>query len=340
MTTGSFEHTATLLPNGKVLIVGGAFDEITGLGTAELYDPATGTFTATGTMTAARCSHTATLLPNGLVLIAGGQAITELQLTAELYDPAAGTFTATGTMTTGRFAGRFLHTATLLPNGLVLIAGGEMRTLGSSQVLASAELYNPATGTFTATGNMATTKEYHTATLLPNGQVLIAGGQQGDVSALASAELYNPAVGTFTATGTMPVATWKHTATLLPNGQVLVTGGRVQWTLAGAELYDPAAGTFTATGTMTTARYSHAATLLLDGLVLITGGQGGLGPPLESAELYDPAVGTFTAAGTMNGGRLGGGRFEHTATLLGDGKVLIAGGNESFPSLATAELYE
>jgi hypothetical protein len=91
---------------------------------------------------------------------------------------------------------------------------------------------------------------------------------------------------------------------------------------------------------MTTARYSHAATLLLDGLVLITGGQGGLGPPLESAELYDPAVGTFTAAGTMNGGRLGGGRFEHTATLLGDGKVLIAGGNESFPSLATAELYE
>ena len=216
-------------------------------------------------MTVARFQHTATLLPNGKVLIAGGQftdPMGEMALiydtgAAELYDPTAGTFTATG----GMNAARFGHSATLLPSGKVLIAGGADRKDGlSMQGLASAELYDPATGTFTTTGGMNTVG-YGPATLLPSGKVLIVGGDASGTSA----ELFDPAAGIFTATGT--VTTGAQTATLLLSGKVLVTGVD-----AGAELYDPAAGTFTATGSMAVARSAHTATLLPSGKVLVAGG--------------------------------------------------------------------
>ena len=155
-------------------------------------------------------------------------------------------FEDTGNLVTARF----FHTATLLPNGKVLVAGG----LHDGSTLASAELYDPASGTWTATGSLATARDHHTATLLPNGKVLVAGGFDGSV-ALASAELYDPASGTWTATGSLATARYGHTATLLPNGKVLVAGGLTDsGSLASAELYDPASGTWTATGSLATAR--------------------------------------------------------------------------------------
>jgi len=158
-------------------------------------------------------------------------------------------FVATGSMTDFRYG----HTATLLNNGQVLIAGG----YDGGAVTDSAELYNPATGTFTATASMTSPRYGQTATLLKNGQVLIAGGDDGD-SDTDSAELYNPATGTFTATGNMTDSRSEHTATLLNNGQVLIAGGSDD--TSSAELYDPATGTFTATGRMTTVRDGHTAT--------------------------------------------------------------------------------
>jgi len=281
MTTARESHTATLLPDGKVLMAGG-FDGTNVIASAEFYDPAAGTFTVTGSLTVARVGHTATLLPSGKVLIAGGDAggayLGAVLASTELYDPVAGTFTATGSMT----AAREDHTATLLGNGKVLIAAGE----DYSGVLASAELYDPAAGTFTVTGSLTVARVGHTATLLPSGKVLIAGGD-----GLGTAELYDPDSGTFAATGSMIVARSYHTATLLPSGKVLIAGGGSNFgEIASAELYDPATGTFAATGSMIVARSYHTATLLPNGTVLIAGGwnddSGGAGETLASAELY------------------------------------------------------
>jgi hypothetical protein len=230
-----YEHTATLLSNGMVLIAGGdATCCVSGYqATAELYNPATGTFTLTGNMTTQRVNHTATLLNNGMVLMAGGQNSSGIRTSAELYNPATGTFTLTGSLTTARFS----QTATLLNNGLALLAGGE----GSSALLASAELYNPTSGTFTLTGSLNTARGRQTATLLNNGTVLMAGGiydTNGD--ATNSAELYNPAAGTFSLTGSLNTARDVHTATLLNDGMVLVAGGYNGAYLASAELFEPA----------------------------------------------------------------------------------------------------
>jgi hypothetical protein len=326
LNTERYNHTATLLPNGKVLVAGGVGTNGNSLASAELYDPASGTWTATGNLHTERVGHTATLLPNGKVLVAGGVDRNGNSLaSAELYNPASGTWTATGDLNTERED----HTATLLPNGKVLVAGGANNNSG---VLASAELYNPASGTWTATGSLHTARYSHTATLLPNGKVVVAGGANTNGNSLMSAELYDPASGTWTATGSLNTARYSHTATLLPNGKVLVAGGYHGNVLASAELYNPASGTWTATGSLNTARDGHTATLLPDGTVLVAGGFGNVGV-LASAELYDPANGTWTVTGSLNTGRA-----DHTATLLPNGKVLVAGGYNGIV-LATAELY-
>lgn len=214
------------------------------------------------------------------------------------------------------------HTATLLNNGTVLIAFGSSN---SAALSASAEVYDPVTGLFTATaGSPTTSRLFQTATLLNNGKVLIAGGL-GSGGALASAELYDPATGLFTATGSMTTPRQNHTATLLTNGKVLVAGDG-----ASADLYDPATGMFTATGGMTTSRQNQPATLLNNGKVLVAGGHSGSGA-VASAELYDPATGLFTATGSMIIASEG-----HTATLLTNGKVLVAGGGLG----TSAELYD
>ena len=216
LLTARAGHTATLLPNGQVLIAGGN----SGIAAAELYNPSTGIFMATGNLVTARMEQTATLLPNGQVLIAGGMIekgwnIYTPTASAELYNPSTGTFTATGNLVTAR-AG---HTATLLPNGQVLIAGGNVAWSDIYTPTASTELYNPSTGTFTATGNLSVARVGHTATLLPQGCVLVISG--------SSAEIYDATRGKFKLAGKLPpyVNIQGHTATLLPDGTVLIAGG-------------------------------------------------------------------------------------------------------------------
>ena len=257
-------HTATLLPDGRVLLAGG------GVSSAELYDPTSGTFKLTGSMSVPRSGHTATLLSTGKVLIVGGSSLTGKVSSAELFDPAAGTFAVTGSLAEARSA----HSATLLSNGKVLVAGG---TQPNGSAL-TAELYDPASGMFSATGVMGTARVNHTATLMNNGKVLIAGGSVNG-NALNSAELYDIASGTFSATGTMVMKRDSHVAVLLGNGSVLVAGGSVgDFT---AELYDPVAGTFTQTGSMATGRSLGAVVLLGDGRVLVVGGSDS-----PSADIY------------------------------------------------------
>ncbi|MGH8040710.1 MAG: Kelch repeat-containing protein [Rudaea sp.] len=318
---------AVLLNNGKVLVAGG-IETYQPTDSAELYDPATGTFTATGNMvTTSLAGRTATLLPNGKVLIAGGLIGTdEYSDSAEIYDPATGSFAATAHM----IWGRGYATATLLPNGKVLIAAGIENYVGT------AELYDPANGTFTSAGMMQSPRIGATATLLPNGQVLIEGGF---ASAAPSAELYDPQTGSFTTTGNPTIGRYLETATLLQNGQVLVAGGENfdGGLLSEADIYDPDTGTFTATGSLNTARLLATASLLPDGKVLIAGGADVNNPDnsVATAELYDPATGKFTAAASMNIERQ-----EATATVLPGGRVLVAGGdNNDDAPIFFAEIY-
>jgi Galactose oxidase, central domain/Kelch motif len=278
LKTARFHHTATLLPDGRVLVAGGE-DRTDALASAELYDLAAGTWSDTASLSTARDSHTATLLPNGMVLVAGGKETDISLASAELYDPATGTWSTTGSLDTGRI----WHTATLLLNGKVLVAGGSDAHFVQ---LVSAELYDPATGTWSPTGSLNIARYDHTATLLPNGMVLVAGGNPGD---LDSAELYDPATGTWSLTGSLNDGRGDHVAILLPTGMVLVADG-TSWDLSTAELYDPAVGTWSLTGSLNTPRKDHTATLLPNGTVLVTGGAVRAKLPLASAELYDPGI--------------------------------------------------
>jgi hypothetical protein len=259
---------------------------------------------------------------------------------AEVFQPnhgASGSFAATGAMSTARVG----HAATVLQDGRVLVAGGANKMFGDGmKVFATAELYNPAKRRFANTGAMLEARTGHTATLLANGKVLIACGDDGTMS-LSTAELYDPATAKFTETGAINFPRDRCTATSLPNGKVLIAGG-IQLlpdgsggVLDSAELYDPATGLFSLTGTMTSAREMHTATLLPDGRVLIAGGVSN-GPVLDTAELYDPVTGLFTSTGSMTTTRYG-----HLAAVLGDGDVLIAGGfDDAGATLKSAELFD
>ena len=331
------DFTATLLPNGQVLVVGGRPTSYTPLASAELYNPATGTWTTTGSLHTARYYHSATLLSNGQVLVVGGYWVDSTYSTvplasAELYNPSTGTWTTTGSMNTARVQ----HTATLLQNGQVLVAAGYNENI-SPPFLASAELYNPSTGAWSTTGSLHAARTYHTMTLLQNGQVLVTGGYNvtSTINILASAELYNPAKGSWTLTSSMHSARTGHAATLLATGQVLVAAGESSSSyLTSAELYNPATGSWTTTGSLHAARGQHTATLLQNGQMLVAGGQNGSNF-LASAERYNPSTGSWTTTGSLHTARL-----NHTATLLQNGQVLVAGGQDSnYNFLASSEVY-
>jgi hypothetical protein len=329
LSTGSLAlprmlHTATLLDDGRVLVAGG-FNV-----TSELYDPGTRTWSATGNNLGTRRYHTATKLKTGEVLIAGGGASSLTHVTAELYAPTLGTWRSAGALNVLRYH----HTALLLPDGKVLVAGGSPSE-SEGGALASAELYDPATNTWSFTGGLNVARRDHSMTWLPNGKVLVAGGIDAADGFLSSAELYDPATGTWTLVAGMSTARASHTATRLGDGKVLMVGGSESDPVRGAsaELYDPATGTWSTTGGMTSPRRWHTADVLPDGRVLVAGGYHDYVGIQFAAELYDPATGTWSTTEAMRTDR-----YKHASVVLGD-TVLIMGGVSNNDN-AAAEYFD
>ena len=318
MTTDRGIFTLTVLGNGQVLAAGGLINGFPEASTssADLFTPASNSWTFTNPMNTDRRLHTATLLPGGNVLVAGG--ISELlngpeTASAEFYTPATGLWTNTASMKTAH-AG---HAAALLTNGLVLVAGGITNQ--------TCELYNPVTQTWTNTGSLNEPRISAAAFTLPNGQVLIEGGASDN-----TAELYDPATNQWTYPNNRPMEQDSATAVMLPNGTVLVAGGTdVNGNYSGfAEIYDPAAGTWTETGSMNTPRNLASAVVLANGIVLVAGGDNDSGM-LTDAELFDPAHGTWTETGAMLDSR-----DQFLMAPLPNSQALATGG-----FLATAEIY-
>jgi N-acetylneuraminic acid mutarotase len=366
--SGRYLHTAVLLQSGKVLAAGGLDGAV--VNSAELYDPTTGLWTPVSNMLAARESHTATTLPSGKVLISSGHSASGRIASAELFDPAAGSWSSAGSLLTARTG----HSAMLLPSGKVMIAGG----LGVAGYSASTETYDPASNTWLVTSAMTTARGSHTATLLATGSMFVIGGRgptslvsverfaletplwtagptvqypmywstattlpsgkvllAGAYDNFGISELFDPSNNTWSAAGSLVVRRIYHTATLLPDGRVMVVGGYPFTTTV--ELYDPATGTWSLAADMPRIRTLHTASLLPSGKVLVVGGAQNIGDqsPTAAADLYDPATNTWSTVASMTVPR-----NAHTATLLPDGKVLVAGGynNPAYP-IAT-ELYD
>ncbi|WP_437877508.1 Kelch repeat-containing protein [Sorangium sp. So ce513] len=364
MSSKRGDHTATLLPNGKVLLTGGWSAPMVGSASAEVYDPGTNVWAGVGSISVVRIAHTATLLGNGKVLLAGGFNYgipsTTYHSSAELYDPAATTWGSVASMSYARIA----PTATLLNDGRVLVTGGDslgMRTelydpstntwaagplmavgrqyhtatlLGNGKVLvvgvqsvastANAQLFDPATDTWSSVGSTSPNlnRMGHTATLLPNGKVLVVGGVNpvsSPVDYLGSAALFNPVNNTWsTADDLFTAERAYHAATLLPNGRVLLSGGRSEWEVrhTGYGVYEPGDDEWLLPGQMVRSRAYHTLTLLLTGEVLAVGG----GTVNTTVEVYNPTSNLWSAGTAVFYHR------SHTATLLNDGKVLVAGG--------------
>jgi Calx-beta domain/FG-GAP-like repeat/Galactose oxidase, central domain/IPT/TIG domain/Kelch motif len=375
------KHTATLLPDGRVLIAGGIDPQVGGFGSrhlvpgspvadvevydlsappavvpldvvlddslpggspaklmgdgkvllplaAQLWDPATGTRTATGAPLGPHFDgSTATLLVNGQVLLAGGFGTA----TAEVYNPGTGLWTSAGSLA----APRSHHTATLLPDGRVLVVGGR----GASGPTAAVEVFQPSSGTWTAAAPLSTPRTDHTATLLADGRVLVVGGAavlDGFTldTFLGTAEIFDPSTGGWTATGALATTRARHAAVLLPNGEVLVLGGThdgnpLEGGLTSAERYDPRTGTWTATGSLVVIdRIGAAAIGLPSGKILVVGGyaeRDALPPKSDAVEIYDPTTGAFSPGPEVCR------RVDGALTLLPDGRVLVSGGYNPFP---------
>lgn len=318
---GRYQHTATLLPNGKVLLAGG----LTSTGataTAELYDPRSNTFDWTGSMDTPRHAHTGTVLPNGKVLIVGMSSTQGATPQAQLYDPGSGTFTNTG----GLSYPRNEHAATLLPDGRVLIAGGSSP---------NGEIYDPLTGAFTEAGRMQYSHGLGAAVGFPNGDVVIVGGfTAGDQT-----EIFRYDLGTFQRTGQAVFNLWETQGVLLPDGRAFLVGGAADYyaMLAATQFYDPVSGTFTRGPDMRHRRFRHTTSQFAPGKVLVTGGWEY--PTLANAEVFDLTTGVFTQTVSLRFAR-----EWHAATVLADGRVLVTGGHEGAlygtNVLDSAELYD
>ena len=318
MTEERASHSATLLPDGRVLIAGGfkkahAGDDEAYSSTAEIFDPRTRKFSATGEMSYKRGGHTATLLIGGLVLVAGGWNLMGVISSAELYDPASEKFTTIGSMTMRRGG----CTATLLLDGRVLICGGTGR-----DVTSSAEIFDPARKSFTPTGSMTVPRHAHSALILPGGRVLIAGGLSRRDAVLSSAEIYDPETGTFTATGDMTDPRCKLAVVSNARGEVLALGGtdETSWrgNLALIERFDFNEGKFIRIPDMKRprARFGAAVAPLLDGSVVVAGGDAAIEVVTSARGESEPSLAVSLEKGY----------FYSTATALSGGLVLILGG--------------
>ena len=287
MSMSRFAFTANLLPNGEVLVAGGSTDGYSCIASAELYNPSTGHWKSTGSMTQPRCHHSATLLPNGEVLVAGGvdslNNSPDTMGTAELYNPSTGTWQTTGSLNISRAS-----QAALLENGQVLVAGGYNTSNGTTTGLASAELYDPSTGSWSPTASMRL-KLYSPTTpvLLPNNDVLIGNDVQ----------FYNPGTGTWINTGPLPIPQLTgrpNQASPLQNGNALGSGTLCTYSGCGHKptvycyLYTTSTNTWSRTGNMNWPRFDHSSTLLPNGQVLVAGGYYSNRIPTSTAELYTP----------------------------------------------------
>lgn len=345
-----------LIPGGRLrkatlLLAALAVAAASSPSTAGAAQPQSGAWAPTGSLIASRNYFTATLLKSGKVLVVGGLEVDAQQkpkarsASAELYDPATGKWATTGALAIARSG----HSATLLENGKVLVVGGAQGDPNQPNPrLASAELYDPATGKWANTGALTTARSSHTATLLETGKVLVTGGLRGEemgqdkASLLAEAEIYDPATGKWSSTSPLPSARSGHTATLLDSGRVLVVGGSQDLRTSGelyasAAVYDPATGKWTTASGSGGRRSGHTATLLKSGKVLVVGGltNAGIGPNAiadlagrtAAAELYDPTVDTWAVTGALPfapEAQLFLPRVEH-ATVLNSGKALFVG---------------
>jgi N-acetylneuraminic acid mutarotase len=312
--------SATALLDGRVLVVGGdsLLVNLNHSTTAAIYDPATNAWSAIASPLNNSDGLTLVTLQSGKVLAIGGNDASGTHTTAELYDPGSGRWSMTGSMIGLRMG----FAATLLQNGKVLAVGGIQRPQDPPVFVTIAELYDPTSGTWAATGSLRQGRYQPTATLLANGNVLVVGGSgTGSPSELSSAEIYDTNQGTWTEAASMAVARIRHTATLLKDGRVLVTG-----VVVSAEIYDPVRNAWTQTGPMTMSRLDHTATLQPDGTVLVAGGtrydnKYGNGISLASADIYDPTTNAWTPTGNLSSPRA-----EHVAVALPSGRTLVVGG--------------
>jgi hypothetical protein len=341
-----YDHTATLLPGGKVLVAGGRglrnhilgsfmCDPTDTLNTAWLYDPARNAWSPAALLTGRFGQFTSTLLPSGkVVLLTTGEKV-------QLYDPASNTWTASPSKAT---MNQRLHAAALLPSGKVLVTGGLLDSSRRPEHTSQSRLYDPVADAWADAAPTQITRWRPTATPLPNGKVLVAGRPEAKPLDPASAEVYDPTANTWSPTGPAHAARIGHTATLLPSGKVLVIGppdiSPVDKNASvTAELYDPSANVWSpVSGPKAVPRSEHTATLLSSGKVLVAGGSLHFGESgIASAELYDPKTDTWSSAGLMTLARHG-----HTATPLPNGKVLLVGGGSNGDSTpaTNAELYD
>ena len=319
---------SAVLADGRMLVVGGtsAASSVKAMASAELFDPGTGKWSATTDMLQARAYPMVVKLNDGSVLVAGGAFNGIPIAAAERYSPDYGGWMQAGTMNSPRTQG----TATLLPDGRVLVVGGGIVSAPTFAATATAEIYDPATNSWTLVTPMSRARTLHTAILLNDGDVLVAGGATaytgsiGTVTALA--EIYDPRADTWHAAAPMSVARYMGSAARLANGQVLVVGGWSYTTdfdpsLSTAEIYDPAANRWTATGSMSTGRARFALVTLADGRLLAAGGVGPTYRMLGTSELWDPASGGWVGTGSLPAAIMW-----PAIAVLQDGRALIAGG--------------
>jgi hypothetical protein len=323
-----------LLADGRVLIISD--------GSAEVYDPSTGSFSPTGPPLTDRWAHTATLLPNGKVLVAGGccgQGPVAALSSTEIYNPASGTFEPGPWLNFNRYG----HAAIPLPDGSVWIAGGDNGADGplSNTLQLSAEIYDPTIGIFDFCCLMSSSHFDPAAFPLSDGRPFVAGGGSYFFGLDTNvAHVFDPFEWEFSAGSSMTVSRYETSGAPLLDGRALMVGGRngPNGFSSSAELFDPETERFSPTGSMSIDRYGHSSNTLGSGKILVSGGISGTVGTLNSSELYDHVTGEFSSTGPMSMART-----NHEATVLSDGQVLVTGGladEGDSTGLSSAELYD